>query len=588
MNSPKKSSLRKKLLSWYVLAIFIPILLIGIISTLLSSKIIRTQAITNAESNFNYITKELNAYTDNILNLSQDFLASNTFFDIISLNAQITSQKDNEIRDYVRRVLLSNSNIQAISIVIGDTQWRSSLRKNDIYEYGTIGYNDIAKRAAENNGKLCCYISGANSDVLGIFFARTIRSVYTNTERGLIIFEVSREALDDIVTPHNASSSGRAFILSDKNKYIAGSDKELLPELSESALSDIDINPQGIAQSDGQIVFFRHTSSPEWRILYTTDKLNLYRSSYLMVCCITVLCIISMLLVILFTKYINMNITSPIKNLAHKMQNWNENQTNDLSHNNKHNDEIDDLYNEFSRLTERLHLLINQNYKSKIMLKESEIKMLQSQINPHFMFNTLEAINSMALIYDVPEIGNMITALADILDHSIGRTDRLIMLNHEMHYIDSFIYIYQTRFPDKFEVVKNIDKAAASAMLPRLSIQPIIENSITHGIIPSGRKCTLSITAYIRDNDVYVCVFDDGIGIEPDKLAELNHKFINDDSLPEGSIGLINVNKRLKLYYGDEYHISVDSEKDKFTSVTLRFCLNKLNSYEGEDENDKT
>ena len=203
--------------------------------------------------------------------------------------------------------------------------------------------------------------------------------------------------------------------------------------------------------------------------------------------------------------------------------------------------------------------------------------MLQSQINPHFMFNTLEAINSMSLIYDVPDIGNMITALADILDHSIGRNDRLITLSEEMHYIDSYIYIYQNRFPDKFEIVQNIDKAAASAMLPRLSIQPVIENSLMHGIIPSEKKCTLSITSYIQDDDLYVCICDDGIGIEQDKLAELNRRFVSDDSSPEGSIGLINVNKRLKLYYGDEYHISIDSKKDQFTSVTLRFCLDKLN-----------
>ena len=221
------------------------------------------------------------------------------------------------------------------------------------------------------------------------------------------------------------------------------------------------------------------------------------------------------------------------------------------------------------------------------MLKESKIKMLQSQINPHFMFNTLEAINSMSMIYDVPDISKMITALSDILDQCIGRTDSLITLREEMYYIDSLIYIYQTRFPGKFEVVKNISNAAAAAVLPPLLIQPIIENSLTHGIIPSDKKCTLSITSYIRDNNVYVCISDDGIGIEPDKLAELNRKFVSDNSSSEGNIGLINVNNRLKLYYGDEYHISISSEKDKFTSVTFRFCLDKLNSYEGENENDQ-
>lgn len=572
----KKASIREKLLSWYVLAILVPILLIGLISMLLSVKIIRTQAIIQAESNFSYITKELDSYTNNIFELSQDFISSTEVFDIIAFDSPVTSQKDSEIRDYIRRMLISNSEVQAVNIILGDRQWRSSIRKNDIFNYGTVGYNKIAKLASENKGKPCWYLSGADSEISGIFFARTVCSPYTDESKGLIIFELSQEALNNIAAPHNSNAQRHIFILSMQNKYIAGSGKEMLTHLSAAALSEINTHTEGMTKSENDIIFFHSTSNPDWRILYTTDAYTIYRSSYLMMCCIIVLCLISALLLMLFAKYINAGITVPIKSLADKMKNWNESKTADFSQN-VSEDEIGDLYKEFGRLTDRIHSLINQNYKSKIMLKESEIKMLQSQINPHFMFNTLEAINSMSLIYDAPEISDMITALADILDHSIGRDDRLITLSEEMHYIDSFIYIYQTRFPGKFEVVKDIDERAAATLLPRLSIQPVIENSLTHGIIPAGRKCTLRISAYVSGSDVYVAVCDNGTGIEPDRLAELNGRFISDDSSPEGSIGLINVNKRLKLYFGDEYHITIESEKDKYTSVTLRFCLDSLN-----------
>lgn len=586
MKRHKKASIREKLLSWYVLGIVVPILLIGAISMLLSVKIIRSQAIIQAENSFGYITKELDSYTDNIFELSQDFLSSSIIFDIVAFDSPVTVQKDTEIRDYMRRMLLANSEIQAVNIILGDRQWRSSMRRNGIFGYGTVGYNEIAKLASENKGNPCWHLSGTYSEISGIFFARAVCSPYTNEEKGLIIFELSREKLNDIASSRNKSSQGRVFILSAENKFIAGSDSALLPQLSPAALSDIAAQPEGMTRSDGNIVFFHNTNNPDWRILYTADSYAIYRSSYLMMGCIIVLSLISVLLLILFAKYINANITVPIRNLANQMSTWDEAKAAYLPPN-VPEDEIGALYNEFGRLTDRVHALINQNYKSRIMLKESEIKMLQSQINPHFMFNTLEAINSMSLIYDVPEIGDMITALANILEHSIGRDDRLITLSEEMHYIDSFIYIYNTRFPGKFDVVRNIDDAAASALLPRLSIQPVIENSLTHGIIPAGRKCTLSITALTKDGDVYVYVRDDGAGIEPDKLNELNQRFISNDYSPEGSIGLINVNKRLKLYFGDEYHITVDSEKDKYTCVTLRFCLDSLNSYEEDDENGK-
>lgn len=583
MKAFKTASIKEKLLLWYILGILVPILLIGAISMLISVKIIRTQSIIQAESNFSYITKELDSFTGNVFEMSQDFLCSGSIFDIISLGSPVTSQRDAEISDSMRRLLISNTEIQAVNIILGNRQWRSTLRKNDIFGYGTVGYKEISKLASENKGKPCWYLSGANSEISGIFFARSIHSPYTAEEKGLIIFEISREALNDIAAPANTSATGSVFILSGQNKYIAGSDINLLPGLSPGAIYDINTKPGGMTKSESDIIFFHSTAQPDWRILYTINSYSIYRSSYLMMCCIIVLCLISLLLLILFAKYINSSITKPIRNLVTQMSVWDESNTASLPQNTP-DDEIGALYKEFSRLTGRVHSLINQNYKSRIMLKESEIKMLQSQINPHFMFNTLEAINSLSLIYDVPEIGDMITALADILEHSIGRDDRLIMLSEEMHYIDSFIYIYNVRFPGKFEVVKNIDSQAMRVSLPRLLIQPVIENALTHGIIPSGRKCTLQISALLRGKDMYVTVRDDGAGIPEDKLAELNRRFISDDLSTEGSIGLINVNKRLKLYFGDEYHIKIESEKDKFTSVTLRFCLDSLNSYKEEED----
>lgn len=186
-------------------------------------------------------------------------------------------------------MLISNSEVQAVNIILGDTQWRSSLRRNDIFGYGTVGYNEIAKLASESKGSPCWYLSGANSEISGIFFARAICSPYTSEEKGLIIFELSRDALNDIAAPRNKSSQGHVFILSEQNKYIAGSNREYLPQLSPDALQDISEQPEGMTKSDGDIVFFRSTARPDWRILYTTDTYSIYRSSYLMMGCIIVL-----------------------------------------------------------------------------------------------------------------------------------------------------------------------------------------------------------------------------------------------------------------------------------------------------------
>ena len=195
---------------WYLLAIIIPILLIGLISMLLSVKILRNQSIMQAESNFDYIAKELDSYANNVFEMSQDFLYSKSIFDIISFDSPVTSQRDADISNFMRRTLLSSSDVQAVNIILGDKQWRSTLRKNDIFGYGTVGYNEIAKCAAENGGRPCWYLSGANDEISGIFFTRTICSPYTGEQKGLIIFEMSRDALSDILSLHTATPAAPA------------------------------------------------------------------------------------------------------------------------------------------------------------------------------------------------------------------------------------------------------------------------------------------------------------------------------------------------------------------------------------------
>ena len=288
--------------------------------------------------------------------------------------------------------------------------------------------------------------------------------------------------------------------------------------------------------------------------------------------CIFLLCLVSATALVLFTKYINNNISSPLSELAKQIQDWDEDKVFRSPY--KHRkDEIGVLYNSFSHMTRRIGLLIKQNYRNKLLQKDIELKMLQSQITPHFMFNALSAINNMAILNNIDDISNMVTALSDTLNNRISRDGSYVTLTDELSASDSYIYIQQVRFSNRLEIEKNISENARNIPIPNLTIQPIVENAVKYGLEVTDEKCIIKISAYIDNDDLIVTVSDNGTGIEKDRLEKINTALKTDTLSIDGSIGLVNVNKRLKLLYGNDYGITIDSEAGQFTTVTLKYKI---------------
>ena len=144
-----------------------------------------------------------------------------------------------------------------------------------------------------------------------------------------------------------------------------------------------------------------------------------------------------------------------------------------------------------------------------------------------------------------------------------------------MHLVDCYLTIIQIRYANRIIISKDIDDDILNTPMPGLILQPIVENSIIHGIIPSGRKCELKITAHRSGSDLVIRIRDNGVGMEKEKADRLNHSFIIEKTSTEKSIGLINVNKRLKLLYGDEYHLKISSIVNEFTEVEIKIVGNR-------------
>ena len=224
---------------------------------------------------------------------------------------------------------------------------------------------------------------------------------------------------------------------------------------------------------------------------------------------------------------------------------------------------------------------INNEVATKMMMVQTEMSALQNQINPHFLYNTLEAIRSSAYTHGVYDVAEMTEALATLFRYGINRPGEMVTLSEELENVRNYLTIQKYRFGDKINIVwklEDADEKAMASLMPVLTVQPIVENAIQHGLEVKVGGGTLTVTVFLTQSKLVVEVADDGAGIEAEKLGELlaglhenrHFKGLLDKSETRGhGIALMNVDRRLKYYYGQESGLSIASTEGCGTSVSI-------------------
>jgi len=235
-----------------------------------------------------------------------------------------------------------------------------------------------------------------------------------------------------------------------------------------------------------------------------------------------------------------------------------------------------------SRMLKRLKESMDREHSAEILKKQLEFSVLQSQINPHFLYNTLEGIRGQALLNGNLEIAEMTKALARFFRYSISKSEDLVTLKDELSNIENYIIIQKYRFEDKFSFeikYSEVDIEDLDYLIPKLTIQPLIENSIYHGLETKMNKGKITIHITVTEKRLIINITDNGLGMDKETLDNLNNKLINttilegiegiEDNGKHTGIAVVNVNKRLKLLFGDEYGITVSSMLSFGTEVDI-------------------
>lgn len=237
-------------------------------------------------------------------------------------------------------------------------------------------------------------------------------------------------------------------------------------------------------------------------------------------------------------------------------------------------DEIGMIGRQINQMSSHISDLLDTRVQNEKEKKDMEIKMLQAQINPHFLYNTLDSIKWIATMQKNTGIVQVVTALSSLLKNMAKGFNEKVTFRQELDFLQNYVTIEKIRYIELFDVEISVDdEALYDARIIKLTLQPIVENAIFSGIEPSGRFGLISIHAFARDGVFYVTVRDNGIGIEPENIKKLLTDTSRITKSNMSGIGLPNVDRRLKLVYGEEYGITIESEPDRYTMITISLPL---------------
>ncbi|WP_284645638.1 cache domain-containing sensor histidine kinase [Paenibacillus silviterrae] len=298
--------------------------------------------------------------------------------------------------------------------------------------------------------------------------------------------------------------------------------------------------------------------------------------------------LVTMLLVALVSYTLSYQITLPLRNMMRKMSSvelGNFNQRMEYTGRN----EIGKLSRMYNHMLDSISRLIHEVYESKLAEKNAQLAALHAQINPHFLFNTLNIMKSISRLRGIEEVAEICVSLAGLFQYSMKQLDRPVMLLEELAHLQHYFKIQQHRFGDRLELEYRIPDSLLKARLLKLTLQPLVENAVNHGLKRRKSGGRVHIQAEVREGMLLLTVSDNGDGVEPERLTVLQRSLGTTHALQglereSSGVGLLNIHQRIQLFYGREYGACIESNPGSGTTVTLRMPLSFAEQEEEAEE----
>jgi len=581
VNKFKLSKIKNKILIVMIPLITLPIILIGVISYRIAENTIKTQNIISYTSNLKTASKSIDIFLENIISISRIIMADTKLRDELSKYSDLNENNKGELYFYPQTTTIFDGILKNIS----NTSFIQSICLFD--NYGKLYYSgpisdiskDVLNNGTNNIKEKEWYNRVVNANGKEVFVGNNVIDgkssgdsfscikLIKNTNNlnviGILIINIKKSTLNNIFPKLNSNQDNGTWMIVDKNNnvnpYTVYEGNSRYKEVN-TLFKNKTINQTEYLNENGYLVSNFINSTTNWEMHYIIKKSDVIKEAKLIGYITFLVSLIMIFIVGLISIVFSNSINKPLKKLERLIKDVGKGKRNITEKFN--NDEIGLIGTQFKKM-------INQNYElsekvmySNLKQKDAELKALQAQINPHFLYNTLDSIYWLAIIKKADDIAQMVVSLSEIFRLSLNKGNEITTISDELKHIKNYLIIQNLRYGDRFNVHVNVDDEILDFKILKLILQPFVENAFYHGLEPKMGEGTIEIIGKQRGENIIFNIIDDGVGMDLNTNTNKGY-------------GIKNVQERIKLYYGDEYGVNFASKLNEGTNVTIIVSINK-------------
>ena len=589
------ASIQSTMMASFSLLMVIAVLIFLLIALHYTNRTIYENSINYMSQIVRQMNGDIDAYMDYMENISSIMAKSSDMPVYLFDESQSDKEKDEEktnILSQFHTIMESREDIYNLAAVAENGRNIVNSGDDELTEYIDIKSLGWYRAAMESKSGIAISSSHVQNAIKSsykwvITLSRALVNNRTGEREGVFFVDLNYSTISDLCNNNSMGNRGYVFILDQDGNVVYHPKQELIygglrtENISEIMECERDslIVREG---SESKLYTLSKSKKTGWTVVgavYASELLKNNRQAqilYILVAAVLLLGVIGI------SSMLSREITRPLRQLRDSMLMVEEGEFDKANVDITLNNEIGSLAKSFNVMTEKIRTLLEQNVYEQRQKLKSEFQAQQAQINPHFLYNTLDSIIWMAEAGQNDEVVLMTSALARILRQSISNDQEQVSVEQEINYVQSYLTIQKMRYKDKLEYSIEISPEIMHVMIVKFTLQPLVENAIYHGLKKKKKKGNLTICGCVSQGKALITVEDDGVGMDEQEIGNIFHEKKREKK--QGGVGIPNVQKRLKLYYGSDYGLSYVSRKGQGTKAMIIIPLDGGNKNEGTEE----
>ena len=555
----KKQALATRLFAYLSIMLFVMVALIGSFYFIKSSEVFHREVEDHTIHEIDTSSKYIEQYVSNLKSTSRSLSQSQAIKDFAS---QTTAENEATIHEWLETMLKSHPDFVSIRLVTKDGRLiTTGMEEEMVTSADMMAQKWYQDALVHSNVPIIQSIKNQNNQIV-ISISQEVKS-NAGENLGVIRLDVDYHELEKYVKELSLGENGYAFVIQKDGTLIYHPDSEAFESVDKQmSVQEISNSPMDSMVSDDFFVHKSPIENSDWILVGVSSFSRFKEDSVKLLGIVSVVGVLSLLICMLGIFTLIRYQLLPVKKLGQVMRRVEEGDTT-IRAEQKGAQEFQVLAGTFNQMLERIETLMKEEKEQEALTRIYELKALTSQINPHFLYNTLDTIIWMAEFQDHQKVVDITKALSNYFRLSLNAGEEIVTLRQEIEHVRQYLFIQKERYGDKLEYEIDEPYDIPDIKLPKIVLQPLVENAIYHGIKESERPGKITITVSKRDTFIDICIADNGVGIKE-----------NTTSTKElGGVGIKNIKERLTLFFGEAFSMEIESESNAYTKVYLHLPL---------------